>query len=192
VEVFRGIRFLKNVKSSGCGQKGMDVLQAIRTKLEVKEYDQRPVPENVVRDVLEAARMSHTGLNSQHWRFIVVDSREDLRELAEISRTGKWVAGCSFAVIVLTNPQYPWHELDAGRAVSYMQLAAWNSGVASRIYTGYNDEAMRKKFNIPDELHIACVIGFGYPARKILGRKNRAPIESIAYRGKMGVPYRLQ
>ncbi|MEM1942718.1 MAG: nitroreductase family protein [Candidatus Caldarchaeum sp.] len=166
----------------------MDVLEAIRTKLELKEYDARAVPKEVVKEIFEAARLSPSGLNSQHWRFIYVDAPEDLKTLAEISLSGKWVSGCSFAVIVLTSPKYPWHLLDAGRVITYMQLAAWNRGVGSRIYTGYDEKAMRMKFGIPSDYHIACVVGFGYPRRKVLGRKNRQPVESLVFHGRMGTP----
>ncbi|MEM4280993.1 MAG: nitroreductase family protein [Candidatus Caldarchaeum sp.] len=166
----------------------MDVFEAIRTRLELKEYDPRPIPAEVVREIFEAARLSPSGLNSQHWRFILVDNREDLNMLAEISTTGKWVSQCSCAVIVLTSPKYPWHLIDAGRVITNMQLAAWNRGVGSRIYTGYNEKAMREKFAIPSDYHIACVVGFGYPKRKVIGRKNRQPLETFVSHGRMGQP----
>ncbi len=169
----------------------MDVIEAIRTKLELKEYDRRPVPTEVIYEILDAARLSPSGLNSQHWRFILVDNVDDLRDLAEISTTGKWVSQCVFAVIVLTQPKYPWHLIDAGRAVTYMQLAAWSRGVGSRIYTGFNEKAMRQKFNIPAEYHIACVVGFGYPKRKVLGKKNRQPLDALVFHGRMGSPLRI-
>jgi len=169
----------------------MDVFEAIKTRLELREFDPKPVPVEVVREVLEAGRLAPSGLNSQHWRFLLIDDRQDLRELAEISTTGKWVANCSLAIIVLTNPKYPWHLLDAGRVITHMQLAAWNRGVGSRIFTGYNEKAMRQKFNISSDYHIACVVGFGYPTKKIIGRKNRQPIETLAFHGKMGQPLKI-
>ncbi|MCS7129679.1 MAG: nitroreductase family protein [Candidatus Caldarchaeum sp.] len=166
----------------------MDVFEALKTRLELREYDPRPVPSDVVREIFEAARLSPSGLNSQHWRFIYVDSRDDLKTLAEISLSGKWVSGCSFAVVVLTSPKYPWHLLDAGRVITHMQLAAWNRGVGSRIYTGYDEKAMRQKFSIPSEYHIACVVGFGYPKRRVVGRKSRQPLETFVYKGRVGQP----
>jgi Nitroreductase family. len=57
-----------------------------------------------------------------------------------MSTTGKWVAGANFAVVVLTNAEYPFHLLDAGQAIMSMMLAAWNRGVASRIFTGFDQK----------------------------------------------------
>ena len=164
----------------------MDVFEAIRTRLDIKEYSDQEVSNEVKREILEAGRLASSGLNSQHWRFILIDGKEELRKLAEISTTGKWIADANFAVIVLTDPKYPYHALDAGRAITYMQLAAWERGVASRIYTGYDEARMRREYNIPSNMHITAVVGFGYPKRKIIGRKSRLPLSEIAYSGKYG------
>ncbi len=158
------------------------------TKLDVKEYDpSKKVPSDVKIKVLEAARSTGTGVNTQHWRFILVHGRDAMKQLAQDSATGKWVESCDFAVIVLTDPKLGYHLIDAGRAVQNMQIAAWNYDVASRIFTGLNAESFRRDFLIPPELNPTAVVGFGYPMRKITGkRKNRRPLEEVAFLGKYG------
>jgi len=54
----------------------MDTFEVIRTRLSVSTFSEKQVPKEVKREVLEAARLSPSGLNSQHWRFILVDGRE--------------------------------------------------------------------------------------------------------------------
>ena len=163
----------------------MDAHTCVLTKLDVREFDARNVPADTKLKVLEAARSTGSGMNVQHWRFILVQGRDDLKRLAEDSRTGAWVAGSNFAVIVLTNPKYPFHLIDAGRAVQDMQLAAWNFGVASGVFTGVRDEALRKDFNIPSEMNPSVIAGFGYPATKITGKKkNRKPLRDLVFLGK--------
>ncbi|HID04516.1 MAG TPA: nitroreductase [Candidatus Caldiarchaeum subterraneum] len=164
----------------------MNVFDAIRSKLDIREFGSTSVDNDVKRLTLEAARLSSSGLNSQHWRFILVDTREGLEKLAEISTTGKWISGASFAVIVLTDPKYPYHDIDAGRAIAYMQLAAWEKGVGSGIYTGFNEEKMRQEYKIPANMHISAVVGFGYPRKKIIGKKSRLPLTEIAYHMRYG------
>lgn len=164
----------------------MDAYTCIATKLDVKDFNSKNVPADVKLKVLEAARLTATGMNVQHWRFILVQGHDELKRLAEDSSTGAWVEGSNFAVIVLTNPKYPFHLIDAGRVAQDMQLAAWNFGVASRVYTGVRDELIRRDFNIPSELNPSIVLGFGYPAKKIIGRKNRKPLNEIVFLGKYG------
>jgi nitroreductase len=66
-----------------------------------------------------------------------------------------------------------------------MQLTAWNYGVGSGIFTGINEEIFRRDFGIPKELHIAAVIGFGYPLKKLIGkRKNRLPLTALVHNEK--------
>ena len=168
----------------------MDVIEAIKTKLDIREYDDKPVDYSIKLAILDAGRLASSGLNSQHWRFILVDSKEKIRKLAEISTSGKWVSSANFAIIVLTDPKYPYHALDAGRAITYMQLAAWSYGIAYGIYTGYNDRKMREEFNIPDNMHITAVVSFGYPKRKIIGKKTRLPLSRIAYHERYDNPIR--
>jgi len=81
----------------------------------------------------------------------------------------------------LTNPNYNFHMIDAGRVVQDMQLAAWNFGVVSCLFTGINVENLRRDFSVPEQMQPSIVVGFGYPAKKILGKKNRLPLDEIAF-----------
>ena len=114
----------------------MDAFECISTKLDVREFGLQGISAQVKSKILEAARMTGSGLNTQHWRFIVVDESNNLKKLADDSTSGSWVSGANFAVIVLTNPKHKFHMIDAGRVVQNMQLAAWNYGVASGLFTG--------------------------------------------------------
>ena len=160
----------------------MDTFDCIATKLDIREYSKQKVPIEIREKILEAARLTGTGLNTQHWRFIVVEDKDNLK-LAEDSTSGKWVADANFAIIVLTNPKYNYHMIDAGRVLQNMQLAAWNFGVSSGLFTGIREQNFRKDFNIPEQMNITLVVGFGYPAKKNLTgkRKNRLSINELVH-----------
>jgi nitroreductase len=104
----------------------MDAFECIATKLDVREFSSQNISAEIKSKILEAARLTGSGLNTQHWRFIVVEEKKNLKKLAEDSTTGGWVSGANFAVIVLTNPRHKFHMIDAGRVIQDMQLAAWN------------------------------------------------------------------
>jgi nitroreductase len=152
------------------------------SKLDVRDFDSN---KNVFPDlklrILEAARFTGSGMNAQHWRFILV-TRERLKTLADDSTTGKWVEGANFAVVVLTEEKYGFQLIDAGRAVQDMQIAAWNFGVVSCIFTGVDKNVFRKDFAVPENLVPSVVVGFGYPSKRVLGKiKNRKPLTELAY-----------
>ena len=167
----------------------MDAFECIATKLDVREFSSQNVPEEIKSKILEAARLTGSGLNTQHWRFIVIEEERNLKKLAEDSTSGGWVSGANFAIIVLTNPRHKFHMIDAGRVVQDMQLAAWNYGVSSCIFTGVQEEKLRGDFHIPKELNPTIIVGFGFSAREISGkRKNRIPLDELAYYEKYGNP----
>jgi nitroreductase len=163
----------------------MDAYECVVTKLDVRGFDLRNVPAEVQLKVLEAGRLTGSGMNNQHWRFILVRERDRLKRLAEDSTSGGWIARANFAVIVLTDPKYGFHLIDAGRAVQDMQLAAWNFGVVSCVFTGLREQDLRKDFEIPKNLNPSIVVGFGYPTRKVSGkRKSRRLLTEITFLDK--------
>jgi nitroreductase len=69
-----------------------------------------------------------------------------------------------------------------------MQVTAWNYGVGSGIFTGINEEIFKQDFGIPKELNVAAVIGFGYPLKKLTGkRKDRLPLTVLVHNEKYSV-----
>jgi nitroreductase len=157
----------------------MDTFETVATKLDVREFGTKKVPANVKSQILEAARLTQSGNNTQHWRFILVQEPANLKTTAKDSTWGKWVEKANFAVIVLTDPQLGYHLIDAGRVVQDMQLTAWSLGVTSCVFTGLNEGEYRRDFNIPNNLSPTIVVGFGYPAKKLLGKKNRKPLSEL-------------
>ena len=183
----------------------MDTFECIATKFEVREFrtaqkeegegEEYDVPSEIRLKVFEAARLTGTGLNTQHWRFILVENKDNLKKIGEDSTSGSWVAGANFAIIVLTNPKYNFHLIDAGRVVQNMQLTAWNDGIASGLFTGIREQKLRTDFAIPEELSPTIIVGFGYPAEKLTGKgkkskekrkKNRLPLHELVYYEKYG------
>lgn len=165
----------------------LDTFECILTKLDIREFSQKEVPFEIKLKVLEAARSTGTGLNTQHWRFILVENKDNIKKLANDSTSGSWVAHSNFAVIVLTDPKYGFHLIDAGRVLQSMQLAAWDYGVGSGIFTGIKEERLRSDFAMPSELDPAAIVGFGFPVMKLKGtKKNRLPLKELVYYEKYG------
>jgi nitroreductase len=165
----------------------MEVFEAIRTLLAVRGYQERPVPEPVVRRILEAGRLTASAMNKQPWHFVVVQDREMLRRLGEAARTGPYIAQAPLAVVVVVDPT-KYAVSDASRAIQDMLLAAWGEGVGGNWVSG--NEAIKPLLGIPAELDVAAILPFGYPAGAVgQGRKERKPLAEIAHRERWGTPY---
>src|SRR3569833_1120930 len=70
----------------------MEVFEAIRTMQAVRDYQDRPVPEDVLHRVLEAGRLTASGMNAQPWHFIVVQDPETRRLLGAPATPGPYIA----------------------------------------------------------------------------------------------------
>jgi nitroreductase len=103
----------------------MEVFEAIKTRLETKQFDKRHVPAEIKREILESGRLAPSAMNWQHWRFVLMDQSGDLKKLAEISTTGRWIAGADFAIVVLTDPKEPFGKFDAAKA---SRTCSWSHG----------------------------------------------------------------
>lgn len=169
----------------------MDVTEAIRTRLEIREFRDDSVDDETIHRVLDAGRLAASGRNLQHWRFILVDDPTDLNRLSDLSSTGHWVADAAFAVVICTDPSLSFNELDAGRALTHMQLVAWAAGVGSCIYT-VDNPTVSEFLEIPDHYDLTTVIGFGYPAQSVKGRKSRNPLTELAFHGRFNEPYTVK
>jgi nitroreductase len=155
----------------------MDAYLAIVSKREVRHYAGRPVPEDVQRRILEAARVSGNSANKQQRRFVVAESAEAKRRLSETVYTPTNINGCAFAVAVIVSGGPG--PFDAGRAAQNMMLAAWNFGVGS-CPNGMPDRAAAGQvLGVDEGEEPAIIVTFGYPARPV-DPESRSPDEWIA------------
>ena len=107
----------------------MDVFESVRTLLAVRSYQDKPVPDAVVRRIVEAGRLTGSGMNRQPWHFIVVRDGETLRRLGALASSGPYVAQAPLAIVVATD-RTRFAVSDASRAIQSMLLTAWADGVA--------------------------------------------------------------
>jgi nitroreductase len=71
-----------------------------------------------------------------------------------------------------------------------MQLAAWNFGVGSALFTGIDEQKIRADFALPIDYKPVIVVGFGYPKKKITGKfkkKNRLPMNELVSFEEYGI-----
>jgi nitroreductase len=167
----------------------MEVFDTARTVLAVRAYQDKPVPPDVVRRIVEAAHLTASSMNGQPWHFIVVENRDTLRQLGELARTGPYIAQAAVAIaVVLEKSKFA--VSDASRAIQSMVLTAWAEGVGSN-WVGFGGlDGTKPLLGIPDELDVLAIVPFGYPAKAIgKGKKNRKPFSQVVYRERFGQPF---
>jgi nitroreductase len=167
----------------------MEVFDAVRTLLAVRGYQDKPIPEAVVRRIVEAGRLTGSGMNRQPWHFIVVRESETLRSLGAVASSGSYVAQAPLAVIVATD-KTRFAVSDASRAIQSMLLTAWADGVGSN-WVGFGGlEKAKPLLDVPAGLEVLAILPFGYPARPVgRGKKQRKSLREVAHLERYGRPF---
>lgn len=168
----------------------METFDAIRTVLAVRRFKDTPIPEPIVRQIVEAGRLTASGGNSQPWHFIVVRDKETLRKLGQLARTGPYIPQASLAIVVAMDQSSRLADSDGSRAIQNMILEAWSQGIGSN-WVGYNLQEVNSLLGIPEGNSVLAILPFGYPAEDIgKGQKKRKPLDEVAYNERWGEPFK--
>ena len=169
----------------------MDVYEAVRTRLTVREFKPDPVPDEVVEKLLRAVQWAPSSRNRQPWRLVVVRDKDTLRKIGSIASSGRFVADAPMAIAVaMENADRP--DLDTGRAVQQMELVAWEEGLGTcfvGLRLAEQNRQVKQLLAIPDSFDLVTVLPFGYRLAEDqgrLGRKNRKSLEDIVHWERYG------
>lgn len=170
----------------------MDVFEALRTIVAVRTFQDRPVPDELIHRIVEAARLTSSSRNGQPWHFIVVQDRAMLTKMGELAPSGPYVADAAFAIVVAYEQESQFGMSDASMAVHSMMLTAWDEGVGSNWvgFAGRYGETIAPLLGIPESLEILAIVPFGYPVQHLgKGIKKRKALSEVAHRERFGEPF---
>ncbi|MBR4674184.1 MAG: nitroreductase family protein [Victivallales bacterium] len=153
----------------------MDIEKALLERRTIRLYQQKPVPVEDLRFMIDAARQTSSASNLQRLRFVVATSPSVVNEMlaktawaALVKPRRTPVAGETgpAAFIAVTVPAGFNHIVaaDAGAAIQSMQLAAWSRGLGCCWIASIDKAAMKQILRVPEEREVLFVVSVGYPA----------------------------
>lgn len=140
-----------------------DVYELVRTKKAVRNFADRPIPDDLVRKILDAGRMSGSSKNTQPWQFIAVRDRGKLEALSKTGDYAGHLAGAALGVFIVTDRPAERGEFDFGRTTQNMMLVAHGEGIGSVVAAIYRPDDAASILNVPEGYRVAWGISFGYP-----------------------------
>ena len=151
----------------------MDILFKRRS---IRVYDAgRPVEQEKITTMLEAAMAAPSACNLQPWEFIVLQNPEGIKQLKECigEHNGRYY-NAPAAFVVCANTSYiPWKsngEMDTSAAIENMMLAATVLGLGTVWIGDIDRDAIRDLLDIPEHVAVNSVVLFGYPAEEKASR----------------------
>jgi nitroreductase len=156
----------------------VDAYRAVVDKRDQRAYLPKPLPEESLRKILQAARMTGSSKNREPNRLVVVRDEPTRRAMADMGPWARWLAAAAAIVVIVQTER---HEFDAGRCAQNMMVAAWSEGIGS--CPAHLPEAdLGRLLGVPADLHVNRVIAFGYidPGRMAAPRSVARPRKPIA------------
>jgi len=162
----------------------MTVLEAIRRRYSCRAYQDKPVEQDKLDSVFEAARLAPSAKNTQDWRFVVVTDKEIKRQVAETTnrpdvfeKAGAIVAACSNSDDVMRCGQAI-GPIDVAIALEHIALQAAELGLATCWIGSFYTDKVREILDIPADVAIIELMALGYPADS-KKEPQREPMEKI-------------
>ena len=152
----------------------MDAIEAILSRRSIRCYTPQPVPEAVIKQLLEAAMSAPSAGNEQPWQFVVITDRRTLDEIPGFHPYAEMVKEASVAILVcgdLRLEKYKDHWVqDCSAATQNLLLAAHANGLGA-VWVGiYPTEdrilRMRKLLGLPRHVIPLCLVPLGHPAER--------------------------
>ncbi|MCU0859988.1 MAG: nitroreductase family protein [Thermoplasmata archaeon] len=161
----------------------MDLMEAIKTRRSIRRYKPTPVPENLLKDALGAARLAPTANNSQPWRIVVVTDEDARLKLAAAANGQRFMAQAPVVLVACGVPDEAFstvggymssHVMDATIAVDHLTLAAHALGLGTCWVASFKEEKVKEALHIPDDIRVVAMTPLGYPDEtpERPGRKN--------------------
>jgi nitroreductase len=158
----------------------------------VRSFEDRPIADDHLDEILESGRRSPSSQNWQPWDFILVRQREQLQQLAHVWRGAGYVAHAAAAIALIApvpkdERQRDRLRYDLGQATMSIMLAAASLGIGSG-HAGVGDQDMaRSLLGFPEDKFCAYLIALGYPADRpltLIRHPDRRPFDEVVHRDR--------
>jgi nitroreductase len=148
------------------------VLSVFHTRWSPRSFTDREVSPADLAKVFEAARWAASSFNEQPWRFLVgTRGSEAYKKIFDslMPFNQMWAKSAPVLILGTAKTKFSHNDspnrvamYDLGAAASYLTLEASALGIATHQMGGFDPDAARKAFGIPEDYLFGSVIALGY------------------------------
>jgi nitroreductase len=166
----------------------MDFKDLIQARYSVRAYQTKPVEEEKLNAVLEAARLAPTAANRQPFKILIIRTEGRKEELGRIYGP-KWFTQPPLVICICGEAETAWIrnrdqrsylDVDAAIVMDHLILAAANEGLGTCWIAAFDAEAAREILQIPENLEPLLFTPLGYAADQAKP-KQRRPLSELVY-----------
>ena len=166
----------------------MDIFELIKTRRSIREFSDRPVPDEITSNIIEAGMWAPSGLNNQPWKFAVIKDGDLKAKISGLTRYSKTVSGSNALIAVFLDHPSGYDRtkdtLAVGACVQNMLLYIHSVGLGA-VWLGEilkNKDKVLQLVGGPGDLELMAIIALGYPAAKGGKGTRKNPEQTIFFR----------
>jgi len=166
----------------------MEFYETVQRRYSCRNYQDKPVEEEKLERIMEAARLAPSASNRQEWRFLAVTDPDKRERLIKIAHGQKFVGQAPVVIVACAvtdghvmacgQLSYP---IDVAIALEHVALAATAEGLATCWIGAFEEEPVKRLLEIPSDVRVVQLMPLGYPADKPRP-KTRLPLGEIFMR----------
>lgn len=157
----------------------MDVNEAVVHRRSIRNYDPgKPVPHEILSEILDAARFAPSSGNLQNWKVILVSDSDKKDELATAALRQKWITTAPVLLVVCNmlsdvkrlykdRGEFLYSIQNIAAFVQNILLLAYSHGLASCWVGAFDPDAVKRVLKIPDNAEPEAIIALGYAAEEV-------------------------
>ncbi len=169
----------------------MDFYDTVKGRHSIRKFKPDAVPMDVIKRVLDAARLAPSWANMQGVRYVVVASKGQVGKVADAigqrwcKQAPMFIAAISDAQWSGNNGDMAYFMLDVGIAFEHLVLAAAAEGLGTCWIGFFDEETLKDVLGVKGSNRIVAVSPIGYPAESP-GARARKPLSEIAFLDSFG------
>jgi nitroreductase len=151
----------------------MELTEAIRNRRSIRSYRDRPVEDEKIEKILDAARWAPSAGNLQSVEYIVVKDQETKNKLSETSYGQAQPKEAPVNIVVCVNLPKISHygkrgvELysiqESGACIQNLMLTAHSLGLGTCWIGAFDEERAKEMLGVPENVRVVGIITLGYP-----------------------------
>ncbi len=162
------------------------VIESIRTRRSVREFDRRPVSDEEVNLILESGLWAPSGRNNQPWKFAVIRDPSLKKTLSTFTHYSSTIEQAQVCIAVFLDHSRSYDRTKdvqaIGASIQNMLLTIHSMGLGG-VWLGEilkNKEKVAELLGASKELELMAVVALGHPREEIkgLGAKERSTMRA--------------
>lgn len=148
----------------------MEAMEVILSRRSIRKYTEQPVPDEAIKELLEAAMSAPSAGNQQPWHFVVIKDRGILDEIPKYHPYSEMLKEASVAILVCGDVRSEKHKgywvQDCSAATENLLIAVEAKGLGAVWLGVYPREervaGIRKLLGLPEHVVPLSLVPVGY------------------------------